>query len=102
MCEWLDDERCEVSYAAFYNSLNKGIDPETAMKKKGNKRALGEWKGAYRDSLANTFIDGRANFVSTTPAFSPFLPFLPIQTENPTLPRLPKVPFAPIARASGA
>ena len=40
--EWVEDERCEVSYAAFYNRLNKGIDPETAMKKNGNKRALSE------------------------------------------------------------
>jgi len=40
--EWVEDERCEVSYAAFYNRLNKGIDPETAMRKKGNKRALSE------------------------------------------------------------
>ena len=40
--EWVEDERCEVCYAAFYNRLNKGIDPDTAMMKKGNKRALGE------------------------------------------------------------
>lgn len=38
--QWVEDERCEVSYAAFYNRLNKGIDPEVAMRKKGNKRAI--------------------------------------------------------------
>ena len=36
----VEDSRCEVSYAAFYNRLNKGIDPETAMKKNGNKREI--------------------------------------------------------------
>ena len=40
IAEWVDDERCEVSYAAFYNRLNKGINPEDAMQKNGNKRAL--------------------------------------------------------------
>tara|TARA_R110000824_G_scaffold44202_3_gene128686 strand:- start:2044 stop:2514 length:471 start_codon:yes stop_codon:yes gene_type:complete len=40
--QWVDDPRCEVSYAAFYNRLNKGIDPETAMTKKGNKREISE------------------------------------------------------------
>jgi hypothetical protein len=38
--EWVDDERCEVSYAAFYNRLKKGIHPEMAMQKAGNRRAL--------------------------------------------------------------
>ena len=38
--EWVDDDRCEVSYAAFYNRLNKGIDPEVAMQKNGNKRNI--------------------------------------------------------------
>ena len=38
--QWIDDERCEVSYAAFYNRLKKGIDPETAMKKGGNRRSI--------------------------------------------------------------
>jgi len=38
--QWVEDPRCEVSYAAFYNRLNKGIDPETAMKKNGNKREI--------------------------------------------------------------
>ena len=40
IAEWVDDERCEVSYAAFYNRLNKGISPEDALGKNGNKRAL--------------------------------------------------------------
>jgi len=40
--QWVEDERCEVSYAAFYNRLNKGIDPELAMQKNGNKRGLSE------------------------------------------------------------
>ena len=38
--QWVEDSRCEVSYAAFYNRLKKGIDPEEAMKKNGNRRAL--------------------------------------------------------------
>ena len=38
--EWVDDERCEVSYASFYNRLKKGIHPEMAMQKAGNRRAL--------------------------------------------------------------
>jgi len=38
--QWVEDSRCEVSYAAFYNRLKKGIDPESAMKKNGNKRQL--------------------------------------------------------------
>ena len=38
--QWVEDERCEVSYAAFYNRLQKGIDAEVAMKKKGNRREL--------------------------------------------------------------
>jgi hypothetical protein len=38
--QWVDDERCEVSYAAFYNRLKKGIDPEDAMSKNGSKRGL--------------------------------------------------------------
>ena len=38
--QWVEDSRCEVSYAAFYNRLKKGIDPEAAMKKNGNKRQL--------------------------------------------------------------
>ena len=38
--EWVEDERCEVSYAAFYNRLKKGIDPEVAMTKNGNKRSI--------------------------------------------------------------
>ena len=38
--QWVEDPRCEVSYAAFYNRLKKGIDPEDAMKKNGNKRSL--------------------------------------------------------------
>ena len=38
--QWVEDPRCEVSYAAFYNRLQKGIDPECAMQKNGNKRAL--------------------------------------------------------------
>ena len=38
--QWVEDERCEVSYAAFYNRLKKGIDPEEAMQKNGNRRAL--------------------------------------------------------------
>ena len=38
--QWIDDKRCEVSYAAFYNRLKKGIDPETAMKKGGNRRSI--------------------------------------------------------------
>ena len=41
IAEWVDDKRCEVSYAAFYNRLNKGIDPEVAMQKNGNKRSIG-------------------------------------------------------------
>ena len=40
--QWVEDERCEVSYAAFYNRLNKGIHPEVAMRKKGNKRAISD------------------------------------------------------------
>jgi hypothetical protein len=40
--QWVEDKRCEVSYAAFYNRLNKGIDPEMAMQKNGNKRGLSE------------------------------------------------------------
>ncbi len=40
--QWVDDPRCKVSYAAFYNRLQKGIDPELAMQKAGSKRALGE------------------------------------------------------------
>ena len=40
IAEWVDDERCKVSYAAFYNRLNKGIDPEAAMQKNGSKRQL--------------------------------------------------------------
>ena len=35
-----EDDRCEVSYAAFYNRLKKGIDPEVAMRKNGNKRSI--------------------------------------------------------------
>jgi len=38
--EWVEDDRCEVSYAAFYNRLKKGIDPEVAMGKNGNKRSI--------------------------------------------------------------
>jgi len=38
--QWVEDSRCEVSYAAFYNRLKKGIDPEEAMRKNGNRRAL--------------------------------------------------------------
>lgn len=38
--EWVEDERCEVSYAAFYNRLKKGIDPEVAMTKNGSKRGI--------------------------------------------------------------
>ena len=38
--QWVEDERCEVSYAAFYNRLQKGIDPEDAMQKNGSKRGL--------------------------------------------------------------
>ena len=38
--QWVEDERCEVSYAAFYNRLQKGIDAEVAMKKNGNRREL--------------------------------------------------------------
>ena len=38
--EWVEDDRCEVSYAAFYNRLKKGIDPEVAMTKNGNKRSI--------------------------------------------------------------
>ena len=38
--EWVEDERCEVSYAAFYNRLKKGRDPEVAMTKNGNKRSI--------------------------------------------------------------
>ena len=38
--QWVEDERCEVSYAAFYNRLQKGIDPEAAMQKRGSKRDL--------------------------------------------------------------
>tara|TARA_R110000744_G_scaffold30200_1_gene71566 strand:+ start:211 stop:777 length:567 start_codon:yes stop_codon:yes gene_type:complete len=38
--QWVEDPRCEVSYAAFYNRLKKGIDPEEAMQKNGNRRAL--------------------------------------------------------------
>ena len=38
--QWVEDPRCEVSYAAFYNRLKKGIAPEDAMKKNGNKRSL--------------------------------------------------------------
>jgi len=38
--QWVEDERCEVSYAAFYNRLQKGIDPETAMRKNGSRRSL--------------------------------------------------------------
>ena len=38
--QWVEDTRCEVSYAAFYNRLKKGIDPEEAMQKNGNRRAL--------------------------------------------------------------
>ena len=41
IAEWVDDKRCEVSYAAFYNRLNKGIDPEVAMQKNGNTRSIG-------------------------------------------------------------
>ena len=40
--QWVEDERCEVSYAAFYNRLNKGIDPEVAMQKNGSRRGLSE------------------------------------------------------------
>jgi hypothetical protein len=40
IAEWVDDDRCEVSYAAFYNRLNKGIEPEVAMKKNGSKRQI--------------------------------------------------------------
>ena len=40
--QWVEDSRCEVSYAAFYNRLQKGIDPELAMQKAGSKRALDE------------------------------------------------------------
>ena len=40
IAEGVDDKRCEVSYAAFYNRLNKGIDPEAAMQKNGSKRQL--------------------------------------------------------------
>ena len=40
IAEWVDDKRCEVSYAAFYNRLNKGVDPEVAMQKNGNKRSI--------------------------------------------------------------
>ena len=36
--QWVEDKRCKVSYAAFYNRLKKGIDPEVAMTKNGNKR----------------------------------------------------------------
>ena len=38
--EWVEDERCEVSYAAFYNRLKKVIDPEVAMTKNGSKRGI--------------------------------------------------------------
>ena len=38
--EWVEDDRCEVSYAAFYNRLKKGIDPEVAMTKNGSKRGI--------------------------------------------------------------
>ena len=38
--EWVEDERCEVSYAAFYNRLKKGIDPEVAMTKNRSKRGI--------------------------------------------------------------
>ena len=38
--QWVEDARCEVSYAAFYNRLKKGIDPELAMKKNGSRRGL--------------------------------------------------------------
>ena len=38
--QWVEDDRCEVSYAAFYNRLQKGIDPEDAMQKNGSKRGL--------------------------------------------------------------
>jgi hypothetical protein len=38
--QWVEDPRCEVSYAAFYNRLQKGIGPEEAMQKNGNRRAL--------------------------------------------------------------
>ena len=38
--QWVEDNRCEVSYASFYNRLKKGIDPELAMKKAGNRRSL--------------------------------------------------------------
>ena len=38
--QWVEDPRCEVSYAAFYNRLKKGIHPEDAMQKKGSKREL--------------------------------------------------------------
>ena len=40
--QWTEDSRCEVSYAALYNRLNKGIDPETAMKKNGSRRGIDE------------------------------------------------------------
>jgi hypothetical protein len=40
--QWVEDKRCEVSYAAFYNRLNKGIEPELAMQKNGSKRGLSE------------------------------------------------------------
>ena len=40
--QWVEDEMCEVSYAAFYNRLNKGIDPEVAMQKNGSRRLLSE------------------------------------------------------------
>ena len=38
--QWVEDPRCEVSYAAFYNRLKKGIDPEMAMQKNGHRRAI--------------------------------------------------------------
>ena len=40
--QWTEDSRCEVSYAALYNRLNKGIHPETAMKKNGSRRGISE------------------------------------------------------------
>ncbi len=40
--QWVEDDRCEVSYAAFYNRLKKGIHPEVAMLKNGNRRSIDE------------------------------------------------------------
>jgi len=40
--QWVEDPRCEVSYAAFYNRLKKGIDPEMAMQKNGHRRAINQ------------------------------------------------------------